>query len=352
MAALGSAAYSKIMKTIEIHNYITESGARYEMIPLTYEAYGQELGTAPIVLVNHALTGNSNVSGENGWWNQLIGSGKCIDTLRFTALAFNIPGNGYDGFLVDRPEDFSIADVSRIFLKGLDHLEIDKIYAVIGGSLGGSILWQMASFRPLLFEHIIPVATDWKATDWLLAQCRVQKQILANSNKPMHDARIHAMTFYRSPGSFTYKFNRSTNEELGIFNIESWLLHHGEKLQQRFQLKAYKLMNHLLTTADITFGRGNFVEVAAEIKGCIHLVGIGSDRFYLNDEILQTYELLSEVKQNVHYSQIDSIHGHDAFLIEYSQLSNILKFIFEEDNHDELDYRRKDTGEYCLADRS
>ncbi|MDP5082483.1 MAG: homoserine acetyltransferase, partial [Winogradskyella sp.] len=83
------------LKYIKIPKYTTESGKTIA-ISLSYQTFGKPLHDAPIVLVNHALTANSNVIGDKGWWNDLIGQHKCIDTNSYTVLAFNIPGNGYD----------------------------------------------------------------------------------------------------------------------------------------------------------------------------------------------------------------------------------------------------------------
>lgn len=316
-----------------IEDYTTQSGFQFKNLPLTYQVFGQELGTAPIVLVTHALTGNSNVCGENGWWNALIGSEKCIDIDQYTILSFNIPGNGFDDFLIENYEDITIYDVAEWFLGGLEQLKIPSVFAGIGGSLGGSILWQMAVLKPDLFQNLIPIATDWKATDWVIAQCRVQKQILNNSENPVHDARVHAMTFYRTPQSFKQKFNRSLSETAPIYNVESWLLHHGATLEKRFQLQAYKLMNHLLMTANIETKETDFVTLASQIEGDIHLIGIDTDGFYLNEEIKETYSLLNPIKSNVHFAEINSIHGHDAFLIEYEQLAGILGPIFNSEEN-------------------
>lgn len=103
-----------------------------------------------------------------------------------------------------------------------------------------------------LTKHFIPVATDWKSTDWLIANCQIQEQFLVNSKNPVHDARMHAMLCYRTPASFKERFQRTKNDALKIFNVESWLLHHGNKLQERYQLSSYKLMNQLLKTIDVT----------------------------------------------------------------------------------------------------
>ena len=318
-----------MLHTLNIEYFQTNSLRVYSLIPLSYETFGLPLGSAPIVLVNHALTGNSTVVGERGWWKDLIGEDKCIDTSQYSILAFNIPGNGYDGFLIDNYEDFSVFDVANLFLKGLELLKINSLFAVIGGSLGGSITWQMAVLEPELIQNVIPIATDWKATDWVLAQCRIQKQLLENSSQPLEDARMHAMTFYRTPQSLTAKFDRNKQVGSENYDVENWLQSHGEKLQNRFHLKAYKLMNHLLMTTDVTDGTRNFMDSAKRIKGAIHLIGIDSDQFYLNEEINRSYLALSEFKSNISFSEINSIHGHDGFLIEFDQLREILIDIFQ-----------------------
>ena len=314
--------------SITINNFTTESGSFYASLNLSFEVFGLALNTAPIVLVNHALTGNSQVIGENGWWNSLIGESKTIDTKKYTILAFNVPGNGYDDTLIEKYSDFNARDIAKLFLEGIKVLKIQKLYVIIGGSVGGGIAWEMVALEPKITQHLIPIATDWKSTDWLIANCFLQELILNNSRKPIEDARIHAMLCYRTPESFKEKFQRTTNEDLAIFNVESWLNHHGTKLQKRFQLSAYKMMNQLLKTIDITRNKGSFEEIAAKIEAEIHIVAINSDLFFTANENLETYEELKRLNKRVSYNEIDSIHGHDAFLIEYEQLDNLLKDIF------------------------
>jgi len=209
------------LQHIIIKNYTTESGALYPEIKLSYQVFGKPLGTAPVVLVNHALTGNSNVAGKDGWWKDLVGEDKVIGTKLYTVLAFNIPGNGYDGFVIDNYKDFVARDIARLFLTGLKELKIEKLFALIGGSLGGGIAWEMAAINPDITEHLIPVATDWKSTDWLIANCQIQEQFLLNSKNPVHDARMHAMLCYRTPGAFKERIQRSKTEESEVFNLRS-----------------------------------------------------------------------------------------------------------------------------------
>lgn len=301
-------------------------------INLSYQLFGCALNSAPVVLVNHALTGNSNVAGSEGWWSTLIGPNKAIDTNHFTVLAFNIPGNGFDGHtnhLIEDYKDFVARDVAKLFLSGLESLGINQLFAAIGGSLGGGIAWEMAALNPKITTHLIPVASDWKSTDWIIANCLIQEQFLVNSKRPVQDARMHAMLCYRTPESFQNRFHRSQNEEFDLFNIETWLLHHGDKLQKRFQLSAYKLMNQLLKTIDITTNRGSAAEVLQTIEAEIHIIGIDSDLFFVSEENTATLKLLHPKLSNVSYHEITSIHGHDAFLIEYEQLNAIIKEIFQ-----------------------
>lgn len=319
----------KKLEKIDLFNFDLEIGKQKAYLPLFYQTFGQPIGTAPVVVVNHALTGNSNVTGENGWWNDLIGENKTIDTNHFTILAFNIPGNGYDenfGNLISDYRDFTLRDIAKIFWKGLDFLQISNVFAVIGGSLGGAIAWEMTVLEPNKIQNLIPIATDWKATDWVIANVLIQDQILNNSDDPIADARLHAMLLYRTPKSINLRFQRKKTNE--IFHIENWLINHGIKLKNRFRLSAYKLMNHLLNTNDITRDRKDFLSIIKEIPTNIHIVSVNTDYFFTADENRETYQNLKSVKENVFYSEINSIHGHDAFLIEFNQLSQILEPIF------------------------
>ena len=317
------------LKHIKIANFKTSSGST-QAIDLSYQLFGKDLHTAPIVLVNHALTGNSNICGKTGWWTDLIGKNKCIDTNHYTILAFNIPGNGFDGIedhLIETYKDFNACDIAKIFSIGCEHLDVSQLFAIIGGSVGGGIAWELAALKPHLAKHIIPIASDWKSTDWLIANCHIQDAILNHSKEPLADARMHAMTLYRTPESLTDKFKRSKKDKT-LFNVESWLNHHGKVLTNRFNLSAYKLINHILRTIDITTSKSSFLEVASQITGSIHIVTINSDLLFKPEENKDTYLKLKNKRNNVHLYEIISIHGHDAFLIEFDQLSKLLNPIF------------------------
>ena len=314
------------LKKLNIENYVSENGTSFN-IELSYEVFGKPIGSSPIVLVNHALTGNSSVCGKHGWWNHIVGNNKLIDLNKYTVLAFNFPGNGYDCFLIRNYENLILRDIAKLILKGLEKLKIENLYAIIGGSIGGGLVWEIAAISPNVSENFIPIACDWKSSDWLLANTRLQKQILNNSSNPVHDARMHAMLCYRSPLSFQKKFARSKDSE--IFNVESWLLHHGKKLQQRFSLQSYKMMNHLLSTIDITrSGELKFEDIVSKIKGNIFIVSVDSDLFFTDYQNRETFYKACRIKDNIFFKTIKSVHGHDAFLIEFDQLNELLSNVF------------------------
>ena len=291
-------------------------------IPLSYQLFGQDLHSAPIVLINHALTGNSTVAGERGWWKTLVGDGKIIDTNKYTIVCFNIPGNGYDDFYVEKIDHCSTKDVANFFIQGLDYLGIEKLYALVGGSIGGAIGWEMLSQRPDLAEYFIPIATDYKTSDWLHSQCLVQQFLLESSVKPMERARIHAMLCYRTPESLNFRFKNEIDAEKKILKSHDWLNYHGKSLTERFSFQAYKLMNKLLMSIDVN--EADLEEINAEI----HLIAIDTDLFFPAFEMQHTHDILSKRDRNVFYHEIKSIHGHDAFLMEYEQLNSILKPLF------------------------
>lgn len=297
------------------------SAGTVQQLTLSYQVFGPPIGSASVVLVHHALSGNSQVSGENGWWKELVGSGKAIDTEFFTVLCFNIPGNGFADKenIIHNYTEFTLKDIARIFLQGLEKLKIEKLFAIIGGSIGGALAWELAALSPYLAEHIIPIAADHKVTAWVLAQTKVQDQILNNSVSPVHDARLHAMTFYRTPQSFRKKFGNRKSEINKEYEMNNWLLYHGENLEKRFSASAYRLMNHLLSTIDVEL---------QQVKAKVHMISVDTDWFFLAEEDRETYKFLSEAGKEVAHHEIRSIHGHDAFLIEYDQIITFLEPIF------------------------
>jgi len=311
------------LKKIVIEDFETSSGNIFQSFQLTYQFFGKKLGNAPIILINHALTGNSLVCGKNGWWSEIVGIDKAIDLNRYTVLCINIPGNGFNENNFDYSLEFNLGDVAHLFIKVLEKLKISKLYAIIGGSIGGCLSWEMAAIKNDIADKIIPVASDWKANDWLLANTFLQDRILENSRDPVGDARIHAMLLYRTPESLNQRFSRSKNIEKGIYNVESWLDHHAVKLHKRFSINSYKFLNKLLRSADITRDDFSLESIIKPSKSEIHIISVDSDIFFLPNEDKTTTSRLKKQDVKIKNHIIESFHGHDAFLIETKQISDI-----------------------------
>ncbi len=310
----------------KFENFKLSSGENVSL-SLSYQTFGLQLGKGPLVVVNHSLTGDSNISGDNGWWSELIGSKKMINTDKFCVMCINIPGNIQEKRGFNYGNKWILSDVAKLFIQLLKNLGVRKVHSLIGGSIGGGLVWEMGLLDENFFENLIPVAADYKASDWLISNTYFQNLILKNSKNPVFDARLHAMLSYRNPKSINRRFKIKSND-LNERKVIDWLNHHGNKLKEKFSLKSYIHMNHLLSSIGCNY-ENKFLKLITKNKSKIHLVGVNSDLLFPNFEIENTYDLLSAIKKNIYYYQIQSDHGHDAFLIEFKQMKSKLNHIFE-----------------------
>ncbi len=312
-----------------IKEYKTFRGIQIKNLNISYQIFGKKLHSAPVVLVNHALTGNSDLNSKNkGWWKEIVGDNKLINTKKYSVIAFNIPGNGYDNLFIKNYKDFISKDIAKIFHTVLKELKINKLYAAIGGSVGGGIAWEMACLYPKYIKYLIPVASNYKSSDWIIGHSAVQESILLNSKHPLEDARKTAMFFYRTPASFTKKFNLKKTKENNLFSVESWLNYHGNKLTSRFSVKAYLMVNNLVKTLNIANNKKSEEEILKPIKAKIIQIVINTDLFFTKEENVKTKAILDKLNIKNEFHEIKSIDGHDAFLIEHEQIIRILNPIF------------------------
>ncbi|UTW64984.1 alpha/beta fold hydrolase [bacterium SCSIO 12643] len=316
------------LQFITIQKFENHRQQTFENIKLSYQVFGAQLHSAPIILVHHALTGNSNVANpDDGWWKDLIGKNKVINTDHYTVIAFNIYGNGYDHALQTDHTSFNAFDIAALQFLAMTQMEITQLYAAIGGSIGGGIAWEMAVAHPEFIQHLIPIASAWKSSDWIVGQTSVQESILQHSSKPLEDARMMAMLFYRTPVSFDSKFNhKKTNQNIPV--VSDWLQFHGKSLAKRFQVQAYRTMNYILSTIDISKQKDSIEAALKPLQSHVIQIAIDTDIYFHKDTNLNTKKILDQFDVTNSYHEIQSVHGHDAFLIEYDQLSQILKPYF------------------------
>ena len=294
---------------------------------LSYQTFGKDYKSYPVVVINHSLTGNSNVAGKDGWWNNLVGDNKLIDTKKYAVLSFNIPGNCFGNELNDFIDELILGDIAKAFNKAIQQLGIFKVHTLIGGSVGGGLVWEMGILEPDLFENLVPIAADYKSSDWLIANTHLQSKLLENSSDPIFDARLHAMLTYRNPISLNNRFKNQYDGK--VRKVKNWLDFHGETLKNRFNLDAYKTMNRFLSSIDVeSYSNSSIDKLINKVNSNIYILSIDSDLLFTDNEQRNIYKKISLIKQNIYYFQIKSDHGHDAFFIEYDQINNFLKDCF------------------------
>jgi homoserine O-acetyltransferase len=286
--------------------------------------------TVPTVLLVHALTGDARAGGEAGWWGPLVGPGKPLDPTKVRLLCFNNLGSNYGS---SGPLDAgwpsgaspSTVDQARALWSALDALGLPRLHLAAGGSLGGMILLSMAALRPGAIERLFPLGATAFATAWLTGFNHVQRQAIAlDPVRGLEVARQLAMLTYRAePG---LEANQARTVPLvpgakGRFRIEGYLEHQGEKLSARFDAKAYVALLDAMDSHDVLHRQPRLVRLSGT-KALV--VDIDTDALYTPAQVEVLRAALREAGATVEGATLRSLHGHDAFLIEWEQLAPLV----------------------------
>ena len=373
---LGKVKTSFVELFNEAQPFSLECGEKLTNVKVAYQTYGKlnDEGTNAIVIC-HALTGNAHAAGilesseydfnsrpdclnqysvmakgKPGWWDPIIGHGKVFDTNKYFIISSNILGSCYGTtgpttmnaatskkYGADFPP-VTVRDMIHVQKKLVDHLGVNKIVTVAGGSLGGMQVLEWALLYPELVESIIPIATAAQHSPWAIGLNEASRDAIKNDpewkngdyvKQPLNGlalARKIAMLSYRSFDSFGKKFTRERDEnktfhdEDNLFEVENYLNYQGDKLTKRFDANAYLTLSKTMDMHDVARGRGSLEEALGRITCPVLNIGISSDVLYPATEQKNICKLISQAE----YAEIDSIHGHDAFLIEFDQLTEII----------------------------
>lgn len=326
-----------------------ESGQVLRGVEVAYELYGHLSPAADnVVLVCHALTGSAGAGGPSGWWEPLIGRGRAIDTARYAVLCSNILGSCYGttGPTSTDPAtgepygpafpEITVGDMVAAQQALVRELGIARLASVAGGSLGGLQVLEWAARAPGMVDSIVPIGCGIAHQPWQIAFNEVARQAIRTdpawnggsyTEQPAQGlalARMIAMISYRSAESFRERFGREkghTRGHRGEFDVSAYLYGQGDKLVRRFDANAYMRITTAMDAFDVGAGRGGAVKALAGFTGPGLVIGIDSDILYPVADQLEIVETLRENGNHVEYREITSIHGHDAFLMEWDQLS-------------------------------
>lgn len=344
-------------KFVTVGDVTLESGEVLPGVQFAYETWGTFTGDNA-VLVLHALTGDSHVVGgiepghlSPGWWDGLVGPGKGIDTNEFFVVAPNILGGcqgttGPASLAADnkpwgsRFPKLTTRDQVNAEIAFADAIGIDKWALVIGGSAGGMRALEWAITVPGRVERLMTIASTAAASAEQIGFTHTQNDaIRADANYASGDyyatgkqpdvgldiARRIAHITYRSEEELSVRFGRNVQDD-GRFAVNSYLEHHGAKLVKRFDANSYIVIGEAMNSHDVGRGRGGIENALSQITAKTVIAGVDSDRLYP----LHQQEFMARAIPNSGELQIvNSLYGHDAFLIETEQVAKIVSSVLD-----------------------
>ena len=318
-----------------------EKGGVLPELRITYHTFGQLNAAADnVVWVAHALTANSN---PTQWWPGLVGENDLINPEEHFIVCANIIGSCYgttgprdfnpengERYLTNFP-DLTIRDMVKAHNLLRRHLQIEKIYLGLGGSMGGQQMLEWAIEEPNLFEQLCVLATGAKSTPWGIAFRSAQRLALEAdpsffSNSPnggqkgAEAARAMAMISYRTREAYN-QTQSDDNEAIDNFKADSYQRYQGLKLSKRFDARTYHLLSSAMDTHNVGRGRHSAEAALSTIKARTLVLGIENDLLFANEE--QAH--LAEHILGAQLALIPSLYGHDGFLIEAESISKHLQ---------------------------
>ena len=343
------------------NGFCFESGDTFASVTVAYETWGTLNATRTnAVLVEHALTGDSHVTGEaglghatRGWWEGIVGAGLAIDSNEFYVVCANVLG-GAQGSTGPSSLDESgrpfgskfpvttIRDQVAVEVALADHLGIENWFAVVGGSMGGMRALEWAIGFPHRVSRLVVLAVGASSTADEIALSSLQvRAIRADVNFQGGDyydtgvaptqglsiARGLGQLTYRTGDEFESRFGRDSQKGEdpllgGRYAVESYLEHHGEKLARRFDANSYVVLSEAMNHHDVGRGRGGIKVALGAILAATTVVGIGSDRLY---PLALQEQLVDHIVHARPLEVITSRVGHDGFLLEVDQISWLLR---------------------------
>ena len=352
----------------ETEPFALDSGASLGPVTLAYETYGRlNAERTNAILITHALSGNANAAGHHasdgakpGWWDDCIGPGKAFDTDSFFVVCSNVlagcsgstgpahvdPANGTP-YGMHFPV-VTIGDMVRAQVRLIDHLGIERLLCVAGGSMGGMQALEWAAHHPQRLKAAIPIATTAHHSPMLIALSEVGRQAIyadpAWNNGDYYDAalkpdaglavaRMVGHITYLSEASMQQKFGRRLQDQVRYgyefrseFQVESYLKYKGDNFTRRFDANSYLYVTKAMDYFDLSAETGSVATAFANSAHVRFLVlSFTSDWLYPSYHSKALVSALTAAGADVTYLDVQSSWGHDAFLLEVGTMTKLLR---------------------------
>ncbi len=357
-----------------------KSGQVIPGFTLRYETYGTLSATRDnAILVCHALSGDHHCAGwhtpqdrKPGWWNNLIGPGKAVDTRRYFVVCANVLGGcqGSTGPSSVNPETgrpygilfpfVTIRDMVRAQKLLLDHLGVAELHAIIGGSMGGMLAMLTAIEYPNFVRRLLAMATTGRESAQAIAFNEVGRQAIMqdpawNRGDYPKDggprvglaiARMMAHITYVSDASMDRKFGRRKKESAPNdaytfdvqFEVESYLRHQGQSFINRFDANSYLYITRALDQFDLAQAYGSLETAFGAIEAEMLVVGFTSDWLFPPEQNRELALAALRAGRRASYAELDTDLGHDSFLLESEELYGLVRGFLEREQPFAFDY--------------
>ncbi|MBV8817958.1 MAG: homoserine O-acetyltransferase, partial [Acidobacteriaceae bacterium] len=333
-----------------------DSGATIAPVDVAYETYGElNAARSNAILVTHAFSGDAHAAGvskgdgANGWWENMIGPSKAFDTDRYFVFCANVLGGcrGTTGPGSIDPETgcqyamtlpvITIADMVRLQKMLVDHLGIERLLSVAGGSMGAMQALEWAVSYPDSVASAIPIAGTARHSAQQIAFNEVGRQAIM-ADPDWHDGNYYGrsrpargLAVARMVGHITYMSDHSMREKFGrrlrdqdMFEVESYLRYRGSQFVDRFDANSYLYITKAMDYFDLTNGNLTLARAFGKAKARFLVISFTSDWLYPSYQSVEVVRALRSRNCDVAYCELPSNYGHDAFLVEVGEQTELV----------------------------
>lgn len=340
------------MNTVIIQEpFACESGQVLSEMSIAYHTWGNlNEHKDNVVWICHALTANSDAA---DWWADMVGEGKCFDPEKYFIVCANYIGSCYGStgpasinpqsnkpYYLQFPE-ITVRDMVRVHELLREKLEIHSIFAAIGGSIGGFQVMEWALLNPKLIKNLILIACSAQTSPWAIALNESQRLAIEADSSFLTEtegggaaglvaARSIALLSYRSGYAYNQTQAESDDSKISDFKAASYQRYQGQKLVKRFDAYSYYCLTKAIDSHHVGRGRGGREKALASIESKTLIISISSDQLFPPYE----QKFLAEHIPSAEFHLIDSLFGHDGFLIEHETLSAIINKFLIKNRHE------------------